>query len=66
MDRRLWVDLVTADYLAALDAGDFAAMQAVWDLALTAPDLTDALCELHRGLVEEDGRRRAVVAEWPN
>jgi hypothetical protein len=51
-DRDL--DRITASYLRALDRGDFATLDRIWERAATHADLEQALQELHAALDAED------------
>jgi hypothetical protein len=61
-DRRLRLDLAAARYLDALERDDFAAMEAVWQLAAADPELDAALREVHAGLIEEQSTVAAAAA----
>jgi hypothetical protein len=60
-DRRLQLDLAAARYLDALERDDFDTMTALWQAALTEPDLEAVLREVHAGLIEEHGREAAAA-----
>lgn len=63
-DRRLWIDLRTAEYLDALDRRDFDAQDRLWRLADGDPDLEAAFHDTHAALVAEvDAHAAAAVAE---
>lgn len=52
-DRSTWLDLTAARYLEAMERGDFAAMEAIWQLASQDAELETILHEVHAGLLEE-------------
>ncbi len=63
-DRRLWIDLMTARYLDALERFDFDVQDELWELAATDPELEEAFHSLHVGLEEEQSEREAeTIAE---
>jgi len=63
-DRRLWVDVHTADYLAAVESGDFAAQARLWAVAATDAELEAAFDDIHTALLEHDTDRTvAAIAE---
>ena len=62
-DRRLWVDVHTADYLAAVESGDFAAQARLWAVAATDAELEAAFDDIHTALLEHDTDQTAAVAE---
>ena len=63
-DRRLWVDVRTADYLAAGESGDFAAQARLWALAATDAELEAAFDDIHTALLERNtDRTAAAIAE---
>lgn len=63
-DRRLWLDLQSARYLAAIERSDFDAQSALWALAADDPELDDALHLVHADLLEEEQERTtAAVTE---
>ncbi len=62
-DYRLFVDLVAARYLDALENDDHAAMEGIWKLAAEHPDLEKALHEVHEGLLEEQAQADLAAAE---
>ena len=74
-DRRLWIDLTAAEYLAALEGEDFAAQERLWALAAADPELEAAFHEIHDGIIEEaqdaavnpaiDAVRAAVLKHLP-
>lgn len=47
------IDATAMRYLDAIERDDFATTTEIWKLAETSPELTAALQEVHRGLVEE-------------
>lgn len=63
-DRRLWVDVHTADYLAAVESGDFAAQARLWAVAATDAELEAAFDDIHTALLEHDtDQTAAAIAE---
>jgi hypothetical protein len=62
-DPRLRRDLAAARYLDALECDDFDTTAALWQLALTDPELATALREVHAGLIEEQAREATAAAE---
>lgn len=53
-DRRLWLDGLTARYLEAVEADDYAAQEELWTLAAQDAELETAFREIHEGLIEEE------------
>lgn len=63
-DRRLWLDLQAARYLAAIDAEDIDAQDAVWALAAKDTELEEALHAVHEGVnAERDAEAARAVAD---
>jgi hypothetical protein len=62
-DPRLRRDLTAARYLDALERDDFDTTAALWQLALTDPELGAILRETHAGLIEEQAREATAAAE---
>lgn len=63
-DRRLWLDLQAARYLAAIDAEDFDTQDAVWALAAHDTELEAALHAVHEGVnTERDAATARAVAD---
>lgn len=63
-DRRLWLDLMAARYLAALENEDFAEQDRIWDAALDDPELEAALHATHDiALAEDDAQAVSAIAE---
>ena len=55
-NRRLLLDLTAARYLDALERDDFTTMADIWQTAVSDPELTAVLREVHAGLIEEQTR----------
>lgn len=53
-DRRLWIDLMTARYLEAVERQDFDAQEELWTAAATDEALEAAFHEIHQALIEEE------------
>lgn len=62
-DRRLWLDVQAAHYLAAIEAEDFDRQGEIWKLAARDPELEDALHAVHAGLAEEGTAGVAAAVE---
>lgn len=65
---RLRIDIATARYLEALEAGDDATLSALWEAAAADDNLLNAFREIHAGLIEEETARstnevQAAVAD---
>lgn len=60
-DRRLWIDLTAARYLAAVEGSDFDEQQELWDLAAADVELEAAFHEIHVGLLEEEHATMTVA-----
>ena len=63
-DRRLWLDLQAADYLAAVESEDFDRQDELWQLAAHDAELEEALHAVHAGMGEEaDAKVVSAVAD---
>lgn len=53
-DRRLWIDLMTARYLEAVERENFDEQTKLWDAAAHDDELEAAFHEIHEALIEAD------------
>jgi len=51
--HNLRIDMLSARYLAAVESDDFEVQNAIWELAETNEELTEAINDIQEGLLEE-------------
>jgi hypothetical protein len=62
-ENQLRLDLISMQYLAAVDGSDFETLEALWLEAQDDPDLSEMLHELNAEIVTEQDASRAAITK---
>jgi hypothetical protein len=71
-DHNLWIDMITARYITAMETDDFEQQNAIWELARTNEELIQSLNDIQDAMLEEQREREthtikgSVAAAMPS